>query len=47
MNNEVIFEGVLAVLGAAYVLSLLTNDTRDSAFVKTIEALVGFIRKGR
>lgn len=45
MNYEDIFEIVLAILGAAYVLSMLTGDSRDGTFVKTIEAVVNWIRR--
>ena len=44
MTYEDIFEAVLVILGAAYVLSQLTGDPRDGSFVKTIEAVVQFIR---
>lgn len=45
MPNEIIFEAVLVVLGAAYVLSQLTGDPRDSSFVKMIESIVDWIRR--
>ena len=45
MTNEDIFEAVLVVLGASYVLSQFTGDPRDGSFVKTIEAVVGWIRR--
>lgn len=45
MTYEDIFEAVLVVLGAAYVLSQFTGDPRDGSFVKTIEAVVGWIRR--
>ncbi len=40
MDNEVIIEAVLVVLGAAYVLSQLTGDPRDGVFVRTIESII-------
>lgn len=43
MDTETIVEAVLIVLGAAYVLSQLTGDSRDGLFVKTIEGIVKFI----
>ena len=45
MTYEDIFEAVLVVLGAAYVLSSFTGDPRDGAFVKTIEGVVKWIRR--
>lgn len=45
MTYEDIFEAVLVVLGAAYILSSLTGDPRDGTFVKTIEGIVNWIRR--
>lgn len=45
MIYEDVFEAVLVVLGAAYVLSQLTGDPKDGSFVKTIEAIVSWIRR--
>lgn len=40
MDAEVIVEATLVVLGAAYVISQLTGDSKDGAFVQMIEKII-------